>query len=72
MPITKCSEINIQVDEEADEEVDEEAFPLVASLLIIVIPMSSTFCFNDREETEWIGNNLGASEHIFHQWKIFS
>ena len=27
MPITKCSEINTQVDEEADEE----ALPLVAS-----------------------------------------
>ena len=30
MPITKCSKINIQVDEEA-EEADEEALPLVAS-----------------------------------------
>ena len=20
----------------------------------------------------WIGNDLGASEHIFHQWKIFN
>ena len=22
---------------------------------------------NDREETEWIGNDLGASEHIYHE-----
>ena len=28
--ITKCSEINTQVDEEADEEADVEALPLVS------------------------------------------
>ena len=68
MPITKCSEINTQVYEEADEE----ALPLAASSIADYSDPNdpwSTFCFNDRGETEWIGNDLGASEH--YQWKIF-
>ena len=31
--------------------------------VILLIIVTSTFCFRDRGETEWIGNDLGASEH---------